>query len=576
MFLGVFMKSLVALSVIAAIVFYGCNTTSNETNSPQSIVPLSIDFKATQALYNPAAYVTAQCYTKTLDESNVSHNPCYSCHINSIAPNYIDDPDLQTIYDMREFTKVNKFTNLFKDRSAYVSSQSDADMLSYVRENNYKNANAELKLAQKLRALPEAWDVDGDGIWSGYTPDCQFAFDTEGFDKKADGSYTGWRAFAYAPFLGTFWPTNGSFDDVLIRLPKVMQEDANGSFSLEVYKINLAVVEALIKREDIVIEKVDEQKYGVDLNRDGVLSEAEFVKYEWIKPSYDTALRKIVNFSMSYVGKAKGLLESNELLIAPGLYPKGTEFLHSVRYLDVDDETVTMASRMKELRYAKKESWNTYAQMQNASMAEIMEKDLFPDRLRHIDGDSERGLKTGLGWRYQGFIEDAQGELRPQNYEETLYCIGCHSGIGAIEDSTFAFVRKLPHSAKQQGWYHWSQDANGLKGIREPLTKNGEFEYSRYLRINGAGDEFRANDEVKEKFFEDGVLKSEAIAKLHDDVSTLLIPSKERALELNKAYRVIVEEQSYIYGREGHIKPAVNVHKEVEPASATGNEMVLN
>ncbi|MBN2816588.1 MAG: hypothetical protein JXQ67_07885 [Campylobacterales bacterium] len=541
------------------------------------MTPLSIDLKSTQALYNPAAYVTAQCYTKTVDEHNVSHNPCFACHINSMAPNYIDDPDLQTVYDMREFTKKNKFANLFKDRSDYIESLSDESILAYVQADNYKNSNGNIALREKLKKLPDAWDVNGDGAWNGYLPDCQFNFDAQGFDRDANESYTGWRAFAYAPFLGTFWPTNGSFDDVLIRLPNSMQQDSNGTFSLEVYTINLAIVEALIKREDIAIDEVDERKYGVDLNRDGILNTSSFIKYEWIKPSYSTQTRKITNFSMSYVGEAKALLEDNALLIAPGLYPEGTEFLHSVRYLNVENGKVSMAARLKELRYAKKESWNSYAQMQNAAMAEIMEKDLFPDRLREIDGDSEKGLKTGLGWRYQGFIEDANGALRPQSYEETLFCIGCHSGVGAIEDSTFAFGRKLDTSTQQMGWYHWSQSAEGFKGMKEPLDKSGEYEYSRYLRVNRAGDEFRANEEVKEKFFTNGVLENSKLDALHDDISLLMIPSKERALLLNKAYKVIVEEQSYIYGREAHTKPLdQSVHREIVPQTPTQNEMLLN
>ncbi len=208
-------------------------------------------------------------------------------------------------------------------------------------------------------------------------------------------------------------------------------------------------------------------------------------------------------------------------------------------------------------------------------MSEIKEKDAFPDRLRTILGNSEEGLATGLGWRYQGFIEDENGELRPQNYEETLYCIGCHSGIGAITDSTFVFQRKFDKTHFQKGWYHWSQDANGLKGIAEPKTKDGRDEYTLYLEQNHAGDEFRANMEVMEKFFDDkGVLKTEETTKLHSDISHLLYPSTTRALELNKAYKIIVDEQSFIYGRDAHVKPVENVYREVEIGKSTNIEKV--
>lgn len=228
---------------------------------------------------------------------------------------------------------------------------------------------------------------------------------------------------------------------------------------------------------------------------------------------------------------------------------------------------------MKELRYAKKRSWITYAELSNATLSEIKDKDAFPDRLRTIIGNTESGLSNNLGWIYQGFIEDAKGELRPQNYEETQYCIGCHSGIGAIADSTFVFQRKFDHGEFQNGWYHWGQDAKGLKDIKEPKRPDSRDEYSLYLEVNHAGDEFRANQEVIERFFDqNGTLKEDAVAVLKNDISYLLVPSVQRAVQLNKAYKIIVEEQSYIYGRDAHVAPATNVHKELLIDETTGIE----
>jgi len=535
-------------------------------------------FASTTSKHNQSAYITSQCYTKTIDANGKAHNPCFSCHTHSTKPNYIDDADLQEHYDMSAYSKTNRFTNLFKDRTEAVAKISNEEILAYVREDNYKQNN-KLLLSDKLtQNLPKAWDVNGNGKWDGYSPDCYFDFDSEGFDRDPSGNFTAWRAFGYYPFLGTFWPTNGSMDDVLIRLPQVFREESNGSYSHEVYKINLAIVEALIKQKDIPLElSVDENKYGVDLNQDGHLTTANKIVFHWIKPQYDITTNTLQNFSMSYVGKARELLVRNELHIAPGLYPKNTEFLHSVRYIDMDETNtnIKMAVRMKELRYGKKVAWNSYGQLQNAALSEIKEKDVFPNRLRTIVGNSETGLQTGLGWVYQGFIEDAKGNLRPQNYEETQYCIGCHSGIGAIADSTFVFQRKFDSSHFQKGWYHWSQDKSGLKNITEPKTKDAQFEYSFYLEKNGAGDEFRSNTEVINKFFdESGKLKSSEVEKLHNDISHLLYPSTQRALELNKAYKVIVDEQSFIYGRDAHIKPIKNVHKELEEGESTGLEAI--
>ena len=575
-----------ALALVSAILLSGCGSSNDsEEISDVNDTVVSDDtsdvnnsfFTDTHAVHNKAAYIPSQCYTKTVDDENRVHNPCFACHINSVEPNYINDPDLQEEYAMSEYSKVNRFTNLFKDRTQEVTDISDSEILTYIRKDNYKDENT-LTLAQKLQNVPAEWDVNANGKWDGYTPDCYFNFDDEGFDKDPNGEHTGWRAFAYYPFLGTFWPTNGSTDDVIIRLPEVFRQDAQGNFNLTIYKINLAIVEALVKQKDITIDEVDETSIGVDLDQNGDLTTATMVKFNWVKPTIDTTTWLLTDFSMHYVGKAKELLLSNEYLIAPGLYPKGTQFLHSVRYIDVEESSsdIKMALRMKELRYAKKTHWNTYAQLQNASLNEIKDKDAFPDRLRTILGNTEDGLQNGLGWIYQGFIEDDKGELRPQNYEETLNCIGCHSGVGATADTTFAFQRKFEFEDKKRGWYHWTQDTQWLKDIAEPLTRDGRGEYTLYLEENHAGDEFRDNEEIISKFFEpDGTLIASEAAKVQSDISYLLAPSVERALMLNKAYKVIVDEQSYIYGRDAHLKPVTNVHEEVEIGESTQIESIV-
>src|SRR3546814_19481700 len=96
------------------------------------------------------------------------------------------------------------------------------------------------------------------------------SFDDTGFAR--DGS--GWRAFRYKPFPGTFWPTNGASDDVLIRLPAIFRQDADGAPSLALYRINLAIVEAAVavagtRRDsalDLPTETLDEMRAGIDLD----------------------------------------------------------------------------------------------------------------------------------------------------------------------------------------------------------------------------------------------------------------------------------------------------------------------
>jgi hypothetical protein len=333
------------------------------------------------------------------------------------------------------------------------------------------------------------------------------------------------------------------------------------SYDQAVYKLNFAIVEALITRKDVAIDPVDERLYGVDLDKDGSLGEASLIKFDWAP---------LEGRNMSYVGQAHDKQAASELHLAAGLFPEGTEFLHSVRYLDLDDKgSVKLVARMKELRYARKVGWQTYSQLENGVKAEVLEKVKFPERLRQLIGNVEQGISNGQGWVYQGFIEDTQGALRPQTFEETTACMGCHGGIGATTDSNFAFPRKLAYDSFQQGWYHWSQ--RGLQGIPEPKRADGQYEYTHYLEHNGAGDEFRENLEVIEKFFAaTGELKPAATEALHGDISELLLPSAARAMQLNKAYKTIVDEQSFMQGRDAVISPSSNVHKSVEEGQATG------
>ncbi len=522
-------------------------------------------------LNNPLAYLTSQCFTKTLDDGGRAHNPCFSCHQPSREPNAIDDGDIQLGYNfpgLQGNPLTNPWLNLFKDRSAAVAAIDDSAILAYVRQDNYADSDGLPLLARTLAsALPANWDSNGNGRWDGYVPDAAFNFDSAGFDRRADGGYTGWRAFAYAPFLGTFWPTNGSSDDVLIRLAPAFWQNEAGVPDLTIYKTNLAILTALIQRRDVALDTaLDETALNVDLDKDGRLARATLIRYDW-------APREGRN--MSYVGKARSEQAAGRLHLAAGLFPEGTEFLHSVRYLDADDlENVGMAQRFKELRYAVKKSWYNYSDLKEMALKEIREKSINPERTRQFAGNPEIGLSNGQGWTYQGFIEDRLGRLRPQNYEETVFCIGCHSGIGATTDGIFSFPRKFTENTFQSGWYHWKQ--KGLTGTAEPLRRDGQPEYAHYLTQNGAADEFRENREAILKFFDsDGKLKPDAAARLRDNVASLLLPSRQRALTLNKAYKVIVEEQSFIQGRDATVKPAQNVHTRIVIGAPTGVTQVV-
>ncbi|MFT5659660.1 MAG: hypothetical protein ACI9TV_000282 [Sulfurimonas sp.] len=545
-----------------SILFLACadNSSVNSTDKISYLQNLENDNNISydKIINTRASYITSMCYTKTEDNvTGAISNPCYSCHTVGKIPNYYNDTNLQLEYNFPHEIMKNPYINLFKDRSVEVQKISDESILEYVRESNYIDTNGTIILADKL---PESW--------KGYKPDCYFNFDDEGFDKDNNNEYTLWRAFRYYPFLGTFWPTNGSTDDVMIRLAKVFSQDDKGSFDLEVYKLNLKIVESLIKNKDVNLPTaIDEVLYGVDLNQNGTLDSSTQI----IITTYD---------KMSYVGKAKEFLEKGNVHLALGLFPVGTEFLHSVRYLDWDNTKnhIKMSQRMKELRYAKKYTWKTYSEIKRIASSELQEA-LALDNSKAVmatfRGSYEEGLNNDIGWIYQGFIEDKQGSLRPQTHEETINCMGCHSHLGTTTDSVFAYPRMLDgidKNAHNYAWNHWSQ--KGIVGLKEPTVKYknhaSQYEYSFYLQNNHSANEFRNNDEVQEKFFaKDGKLKQEMIDQLHNDISILLFPSYERTLTLNKAYKTLVEEQSFIYGRNVSSTPMPNVFQEVREGQMT-------
>jgi hypothetical protein len=518
---------------------------------------------------NRFAYIPPQCYTATRDhEGGTVHNPCYACHLHPVAPNFVDDSDLQLSFRLPPGAAKNPWRNLFAPPVARAPRETDQQVLARVRESNYFDTAGDVPLARRLRSLPVAWDGEGDGRWNGYIPDARFRFDERGFDRNRDGSATGWRAFAYTPFLGGFMPTNGSMDDVLIRLDPAMQQDADGRWDQRIYELNLAMVEALIRRADVAIDPVDERAVGADVDLDGRLGTATRVAFRAPKPGRP---------AMHYLGRARAKQDDGTLLLEPGLFPLNTEFLHSVRYLDVDASgTVAMAPRMKELRYTKKVRWLAPADLAAHAAAEATEQAESPDGVVEFIWQFDRGIYNGQGWLLQGFIEAANGTLRPQSYEESLFCVGCHGEIGATTDSIFAFARKLGTGAPARGWFHFTQRRDGLRGLPEPRRRDGRFEYTFYLANNGGADDLRENTEAQARFFDAaGAPRADALAQLHGDIGALLLPSAARALDLDRAYGAIVRAQSFVDGRDAVLAVSHHVQERVKIGEKTGVDKAI-
>ena len=435
----------------------------------------------------------------------------------------MNDDDLQSAYSFSDVGMANHWRNLFEDRSQAVAAISDAAIHAWVAADNYT------ALAGRLRAAG----------FQGWVPDLEnlhlaaAAFDAEGF--ALDGSH--WVAFNYKPLPSTFWPTNGSTDDVMIRLPSAFRTDGDGNYSRDVYQANLAIVEANIKGlASISTLGVDEARVGADLDDDGAHGVVERI----------TAVG-------SFVGAARGAF------LDTFLYPQGTEFLHTVRYLGIGPNgDIAPSRRMKEVRYMRK--WVEYRKVmyERLYQLEAFEKELGNLPRYQLLGD--HGLDGKFGWALQGFIEDGAGALRAATYEETLFCMGCHTSVGATIDKTFGFPRKVDGAA---GWGYID-----LKGMPDaPNRGETEGEIATYLARVGGGGEFRGNPEMVARWFRaDGTVDREKVQAA--DVYTLTAPSVARALALNKAYRVIVAEQDYIYGRDANVTAPANVYRRVDAETA--------
>ncbi len=473
--------------------------------------------------FNAEAPIPPQCYTKT----DGQFNPCYVCHQSRVdgRENTMDDGHLQVSYAFSDVGMTNHWENLFEDRSEAVTAITDEEISIWVNQDNYS------ALAPRLRAAE----------FAGWIPDLKNlqlaaeAFDDEGF--ALDGSH--WVAFSYKPLPSTFWPTNGSTDDVMIRLGARFRTDAEGHYSREIYKANLALVEVSLKGyERIGSLPIDEQMVGVDLDGDGELGVAREVLAR-----------------AAYVGGASDMLTSTYL------YPQETEFLHTVRYVGVDDEgQIAVPQRMKEVRYMRK--WKAYNKAIYEREYELENFAKEAGRLPAYQLIGDHGLDNGFGWSVQGFIEGHDGALRTLSYEENLFCMGCHAAIGATIDKTFGFPRKVDGA---EGWGYI--DLRGMPDAPNLGERKGEI--ATYLERVGGGGEFRSNPEMFARWFhEDGRVNETAVAGAKD-VYELISPSPERALELNKAYRVIVAEQDYIYGRDATAVPPENVFRHIDNDTAS-------
>ena len=500
---------------------------SQATDLKKTYNPLAYALETKKQVYNREAVIPPQCYTKT----DSQFNPCWTCHTREHQRNVKGDWVLQTAYAFSDEGLTNQWKNLFTDFSDVTAEISDKAMLDYIRQDNYNEFKAAMQHVTK---------------YAGWRPDVDL---DKGFDKQGfalDGS--GWRSFRYKPFLGTFWPTNGATDDVFIRLAKKFYTDIQGNQSKEIYKINLAILEAALTHGPIVtpdvnrvVEPLNEKIAGIDLNGDGQLTENI------------TTIKRLPKF---YVGAA------HEHPVKNNLYPKHTEFLHTVRYLDPKSPN-WLSKRIKEVRYSRKTHETDDWSLSRFYEHEVNSKE--NDKLPLFKVSPTTGIFNEASWKLQAWIEDEHGRLRTQTDQEHYFCMGCHSNIGVTVDQTFSFARKVPGKS---GW-----GIVNLAGIPDvPQLGHNEPEILTYFKRAGGGDEYRNNTEILERFFPEGKLNEEEILRASasgdKDMRYLVLPTQKRAYALNKAYMALVKKQRFDLGRDPMLTPPKNVHQKITEISA--------
>jgi len=390
---------------------------------------------------NPHAHIPAQCYIET---SHGAQNACLFCHTDGVSnlklgnnnPMAGANPNVGNLQASYAFgvvnypyvvnSSINPWVNTLQPevlRAAVDAAgiQPDSwDMQAWVRQDNWRAA-----FAQRPGSVKD-WDPKINAPWRLFpalSPDdlparsdgfVRSAVDKRGFFNDGQGWNTGWRAVNFMPY-GIFTPLAGSVSGIYIRLPEIFMKNQAGLFDLASYQTNLDLVERNIQ--------------------DRLQGETHFVA------------------------------AAANVALVRGQYPLGTEFAHPLHYVDVqaDGSDASLspfpgsrARRVKEIRWmVKAQAW----------YPEEFGMGLKDDSAPVYASRDQGWIENGVGWILGGWIENAQGELRPQTPSELTQCVGCHSGnvrqsetgqnavytsgVGNTIDSTWAMARKFAGAA---GW----------------------------------------------------------------------------------------------------------------------------
>jgi hypothetical protein len=382
--------------------------------------------------FNEDPAIPAQCWVET---GYGTQNACKYCHTNYLAEaghgNALALAEDQILYSFPSpnLNRVN-WKNIIhpeeillrlEKEKLVIPQAGDTENLTYVRADNWRDAyrKARMKMDDTWNNL--ANDSSDLQLFPALNPDDLFPFmgedktsggqhgfiDEEGFVWDRESRITGWRAVNFFPYA-IFTPLTGSVSGIYIRLSKEFMTEG-GITDLETYKMNLDLLEKNIKN--------------------------------------------LATDSSHYYGDAQ------DVEVVKGFYPVGTEFAHPLHYVDLNaDGEVglrldglnrneqpdyefpgTRSKRVKEIRYMYK--WK-----------EVGLEDIGGDAQEEssVIGSKTRGwIDNSAGWILAAYIENREGELRPQTTEELMQCLGCHSSVGNTVDAVWSFQRKLPDNV---GW----------------------------------------------------------------------------------------------------------------------------
>ncbi|MFO7830968.1 MAG: hypothetical protein R6V18_03160 [Desulfuromonadaceae bacterium] len=487
--------------------------------------------------YNEEPSIPAQCWIET---GYGTQNACIYCHTDYLAKNKhgnafpLGEDQILYSFPSPDLNKVLWRNTIFPQEIVHRLQKEnislpDKEDVAYVRRDNWQSAfekarnegSAEWlnKGADKFVMFPaldpanlfpyRENDPTGGGT-HGYVDD-------DGFVRDESKKYTGWRAINFFPY-GIFTPLSGSVSGIYIRLPQPFRTE-NGKFSQKIYEKNLDLLEQNIKNRT----------------------------YEETHYSGDASTIKIVK----------------------GFFPVGTEFAHPLHYVDlnadgevgakvdgvVDNETVayefpgTRSRRIKEMRYMYK--WK------EVGLKDIDEEAHYDDVV--IGHEGQGWVDNNAGWLLSAFIEDRQGNLRPQTTEELMQCIGCHGKVGNTVDSVWSFQRKLPAETGWREMDYGSYDSSSPQRSRlqDYLHKDssmGELGYF-YNSVVGADLYGTIPEEVAGQLKAYATSKRESLGLTHaidaifDDDLLKDMPAAERRthlLERQKIMRSYVDSYGYL------------------------------